>query len=243
MRTLSALALAALSGAHIVSRRFARFTMPAGVFGAHDGDDVFDWDNGSGPVTYYGMGAAAKITLPTLQTALRTDPAQLQLSATDPVLLAKVFDEDYRAAPVDIGLLFYDPATGQPGEEWLSHRGKADQVTITDEPIKPPSADDKVEEASMSTLTMTIAPQTVDLKRSRGRVANDPDQRLFRDPNDGFFKDVALAGVSQMNWGQAGTSSPATSAFNQSAAGAPSGLGSIFGGGGRGVISVGMNRY
>ena len=40
------------------------------------------------------------------------------------------------------------------------------------------------------------------------RQGTDVDQRLYRDEIDGFFKDVALAGTSQINWGIAGTASP-----------------------------------
>jgi len=238
MRSLSSLALAALSGASVVSRYIFRVTLPGGVFGASDGPDFFTWDNGSGPVDYYPLDAAAKVTLPPLQGALRTDSAVLGLSITDPVLLTDLLAGGYRAAPAEIAALLFE--NGVPGEEFLKFDGICDQATIDDTPFKPPAAGIKLEDPSISTLTMTLAPLTVDLERSRGRFATDTDQRVFRDANDSFFQDVALVGVSTINWGQAGSSSPAASAFNRSPEGAPSGLPGLAGGGG-GRISNPVN--
>jgi len=237
MRTFSTLVKSALSGSQVVARWIVRITLPGGTFGASDGPDWFTWDNGAGPVSFAPLGETAKVQIPSLQTALRTDPATLSFSATDPNVLTGAFDEPYRAAPTDIALLAFDPATGAPGEEVLRFRGKGDQVTIADEPVKPPSAGDGIDPPAASTLAMTVAPQTVDMKRSRGRYATDSDQKLFRDANDGFFKDVALVGVSQMNWGQAGPNAPATSIFNQSGNGSPSGgWGGVGGRGGLGGL-------
>jgi len=238
MRTFSTLVKTALSGGHVVARYIARFALPGGTYGAADGPDTFTWDNGSGAVTYYGLGETVKVTLPTVQASLRSDGATVQFSATDPNVLNGVFDANYRAAPTDIALLLFDPATGAPGEEVLRWRGLADQVTISDEPVRAPTAGSQVDPPTLSTLTLTVAPITIDMKRSRGRYATDPDQKLHRDSADGFFKDVALVGVSTINWGQAGPSAPATSALNQSTPGAPSGL---WGGlGGRGGLGIGQ---
>lgn len=243
MRTLSTLARTALSGGVVIARWIFRITLPGGTFGASDGPTQFVWNNGtSGNVTFEPLDAAAKVTIPALQTALRTDSALVQVSATDPMVLTGLLGGDYRAAPADIALLLFDPATGYPGEEFLKWRGKADQATIVDEPIKPPSAGDKLDPPSISTLSLSIAPQTIDMKRGRGRMATDTDQRLFRDANDSFFQDVALVGVSTINWGQAGPTSPAASAFNHSHTGAASGIGALAGaiGGGAGGARPGM---
>ena len=62
------------------------------------------------------------------------------------------------------------------------------------------------------------------MKRSSGRVGTDTDQRLFRDANDGFFQDVALVSLSNINWGISGTSSPVNVALNATTINAPNGV-------------------
>lgn len=228
MQTFSALVKAALSGADVVQRYIFRATLPSATYAASDAPDTFVWDNGSGPLSYVPLDAGLQVTLPTVQTANRTDKATLAVSATNPEVLAQLFDLDYRAAPCDIALLLFDPATGAPGEEVLRWRGRLDVAEINDQPAKADISKGKDDaQPQVSTLSVTVAPQTIDMKRASGRTATDVDQRLFRDTNDSFFQDVALVGVSTINWGIAGVSSPAQSATNAAPEHAPSGLGAF----------------
>jgi hypothetical protein len=224
MRTLSALALAALSGANVVARWIVRVTLPTGTFGASDGPDYFTWNG----LEYAPLTEVMRVTIPPVQAAQQNQGAVVQLSATDPNILAGLMQEPYRAAPVQISMLLFE--NGVPGEEFLKWDGLGDQIVIDDEPAKPPGgAGHDDEQPTTSTLSFKVAPRTVDMKRANGRWATNVDQQLFRDANDTFFQDVALVGVSTINWGQAGNSSPAASATNASPDGAPSGVASIIG--------------
>lgn len=204
MRSFSTLVKAALSGATVYSRWIVRGFLPGATYAASDGPDDLVWDNGAGGLTYHGFGAALQVSLPPVTTQTKPASATLSFSATDPAGMASLFADPYRNAPADICLLLNDPATGLPAEELLMARGRFDAAGIQDSAAKPmdPSA------PQISTLTLTVTPQTVDLDRVGVRQATDVDQRLHRDANDGFFRDVALAGTSKINWGVAGTNSP-----------------------------------
>lgn len=212
MRPLSATAIAALSGPSPVIRWIVRVTLPGPVvWGASDGPDYFTWDNGEGPVTYYPLDASLRVTVPGVQASLQNQGAVIQLSATDPNLLAQLMNEPYRAAPVEVAVLLFE--NGVPAEEFVKFDGPGDQIGIEDQPLKAPTASGHDDEApQVSTLTFKVAPRTVDLKRGNGRWATNVDQQFYRDPADTFFQDVALVGVSTLNWGQTGNSSPAGSA-------------------------------
>lgn len=204
-----------LGGASIATRWLVRGFVPGNTYAAADGEDSFVWNNGAGALTYTGFGAAMKISLPAQDAQSKVNAATLQLSGTDPAVLTGLFVENYRAQPAEIAFLAADPTTGAPAEEIIVHAGLMDVAAITDQPIK---SNDPTS-IQQSTLSLTISPPTVDLKRASGRYATDSDQRLNRDANDGIFKDVALVGLSQINWGIAGTSSPvqaatAAGAFN-----------------------------
>jgi hypothetical protein len=229
MRTLSTLGHAALSGGSVTMRWIVRINLPgSGWFGACDGPDSIVWNNGvTGNVTYVGCDAWLKVQLPALLGTPRPDAAVVSLSATDPRLIADLSTQPYRAAPTQIALLLFE--NGVPGEEWLKFDGIAGELTTEDAPmhVDAGGSGGKDDGPTISTATLTVWPETVDLKRSNGRWATNVDQQLFRDANDTFFQDVALVGVSQMNWGQAGSSSPAASASTAggaSAFGAPSGM-------------------
>lgn len=210
MRTFSALVKAALSGASVTSRFIVRAYLPGATYAASDSPSDFTWDNGAGALTYRGFDAALVVSLPTMDAQSKINAATLQLSATDPLVLTSLFQEPYRGAQCQIALLIFDPATGVPAEELILVDGLLDVGSITDQPAKAtdPGA------IQISTLSLTVQPRTVDMKRASGRVASDSDQRLFRDANDGFFKDVALVGISKINWGLAGSASPAQAATN-----------------------------
>ncbi len=229
MRTLSSLGLAALSGGAVTMRWIVRVNLPGtGWWGASDGPDDFVWNNGAtGNVTYVGCDVALGVQLPPMTGTPRPDPATASLSATDPRLLAQLIAEPYRAAPCQIALILFE--NGVPGEEWLKFDGLCGETTFEDAPLKLTSGGKDDGQPTASTISMTVWPKTVDLKRGAGRMATNVDQQLFRDAADTFFQDVQLVGVSQMNWGQAGNSSPAASATTSAANGAPSGLGSLVG--------------
>lgn len=217
-----------LAGASIATRWVVRGFVPGNTYAAADGEDTFSWNNGAGALTYTGFGAAMKIALPAQDAQSNVNAATLTLSGTDPAVLTSLFVENYRAQQAEIAFLAADPVTGVPAEEIILHAGLMDVAAITDQPVKATDFSPQ-----QSTLSLTISPPTVDLKRASGRYATDSDQRLNRDANDGIFKDVALVGLSQINWGIDGTSSPVQAA---TAAGATnplygiSGLGSLPGG-------------
>jgi hypothetical protein len=229
MRTLSALGLAALSGGSVTMRWIVRVNLPgSGWFGASDGPDNFVWNNGvTGALTYIGCDESLAVQLPQLTATPRPDPATVSLSATDPRLLAQLIDEAYRGAPCQIALILFE--NGVPGEEWLKFDGICGETTFTDAPVKVNAAGKEADAPTTSTVAMTVWPATVDMKRSNGRWATNVDQQLFRDAADTFFQDVALVGVSTINFGQAGNSSPAASATTRSAEGAASGIAALAG--------------
>jgi hypothetical protein len=204
MRSFSTLVKAVLSGATVPARWLVRGFLPGGTYGFSDGPDDITWNNGSGALSYRGFDQALKLSLPSVQAQNKTPAATISLSATDPVAMSSIFAAGYRGRVGEVALLINDPAIGAPGEELLIHRGRLDVATIEDQPAKPTD----LKAPQVSTLSVTITPYTADLKRKGGRFATDADQRLFRDTNDGFFKDVALAGKSQQYWGKAGAQVP-----------------------------------
>jgi hypothetical protein len=224
MRVLSALALAALTAPTVTQRWIVRVTLPSGTFGASDGPDFFTWQG----VEYVPLAEALRVTIPSVQAANQNQGAVVQLSATDPAILAVFLAEPYRAAPTQISLLLFE--NGVPGEEFLKWDGLGDQIVFDDEPAKLPTGKGKDDQQpQQSTLSFKVAPRTVDMKRVNGRWATNVDQQLFRDPDDTFLQDVALVGVSTINWGQSGSSAPAFSATNASVGGAPSGVAGLMG--------------
>ena len=225
MRSLSSLAKAALSGAHVVDRWIVRVNLPSvGWFGACDGPDTVVWNNGvTGPVSYIGLDAGLAVTLPPITGTPREDAASLTLAGTDPRLMASLLNEPYRGAPFQVCKLIFE--NGVTTEEFLKFDGWGGEATFADGQVK----DDQLDEVTIAAVSLTVWPKTVDLKRGPGRWATSADQQLFRDVNDDFFQDVALVGVSQMNWGQAGSSSPAASAITHAQTGAPSGMASLVG--------------
>jgi hypothetical protein len=196
---------AALSGATVTSRWIARSTLPGPViYAGSNAPDDFTWDNGSGPITYKGFDAAFGLTLAASDGQTKAGSTQITLSGTDPGVMASLFAEDYRGAPTDVCFLAFDPATGAPGDELVVARGVLDVGSLSDSAARP--ADPT--QPQVSTLTLTVTDKAVDLDRAGARTATDVDQRLYRDALDGFFKDVALAASSQINWGVAGSGSP-----------------------------------
>ena len=218
MRSFSNTVKAALAGGVVPQRYIVRVTLPGPtIWGASDGPAAFNWDNGStGSILFYPLAEGMRITFPPVQAANRNDAAIIALSATDPGVLSQMFQQTYRAAPTDIAALIFDPTTGNPAEEILRWRGKMDTAELTIQPARFDAATQKLS-PQIATLSMTVAAQTVDMKRGPGRSASDVDQRLFRDTNDGFFKDMAMAGISTINFGQSGPSSPASAAGNNQA--------------------------
>jgi hypothetical protein len=208
VKTFSDLFRQAFSGRTVTCRFIVRGYVAGATYAACDGPSDLTWDNGSGALTYRAFGEALRITLPTYDAQSKVNPATIALSGTDPAVLGSIFVEAYRAQPCQIALLIFDPATGAPAEEIVMVDGLMDVASISDSPAKP----DEPDTPQVSTLTLSVIPRTVDMKRGSGRYASDSDQRLHRDAADGFFKDVGLVAVSTINWGQAGPTSPARAA-------------------------------
>jgi len=200
VRPPSAPLLALLAGAEIGVRFFVRITLEDGVWAGSDAPDTFTFDD----VEYQGFDLAFAVEPPGLSRATRPTGGSVSLSGTDEAVLAGVFALDYRARPIETGLLFVDPDTGAYAEEWLLEKGRISHV---DEKIAAGSAADPTK-LRVSTVTAQISPISDLLARPGTRRRTDADQREYRDPLDGFLKDVGLVGTRTVNFGTEGANTP-----------------------------------
>jgi hypothetical protein len=209
MRTLSTLAKAVLSGANVPVKLIARFFLGSGDYFVSNDTGDWTWNNGAtGNVTYTGLGPSFGAQLPATQAQNQTTGPAVKLSGADVNILSTFYSEEYRARPIEVALLLVDPTTGLPGDEILIASGTGDTAQLDDDPAKPAEPGD----VQTATLTVQIAPKTVDLGRAGQRVACDLDQKLYRDAADEFFQDTHNISVAQINWGVAGPNSPAGAA-------------------------------
>jgi hypothetical protein len=199
---------ALLSGSEEIGvRTIARLHLTSGTWGASDHDEDWTWNS----LAYKGFGPAFRVNPNPATVSGRPQPGNLQLSATDPVVLSTFFAETYRNQLCEVGFVVVNNATGYM-EELLWSKARLDAASIeigeqkAEEPDKP----------AIATLTCTLAPFSADIGRPGVRTRSDQDQRLHRDTNDGFFKDVGVAAKTQINWGIKGPSSPASTLGNVS---------------------------
>ena len=208
MRVFSSRLQALLASGQVRITIFARLSLTSGLIGASDAMETFSWDNGAtGPVTFGGFGPAFKAAVPPSTAIIdaASTTGNLQLSGTDQRALTSFLGETYRAKSADIGILFFDPATGQPVEEYLAYRGLMDTGGVTDDPADPSDPSKSI----VSSLAVLLQPRTMDLSRPGTRTRSDADQRLYRDDADAFFQDVGLVAQTQINWDRGGPASPA----------------------------------
>jgi hypothetical protein len=208
VRTFSALVQGVLAGAVIPVRVIHRMFFTSGTYAVSDGLDDVVWNNGAGNLTYTGFGPSLGLQLPATQASGKTPAATITLSGADPNVLGSFFAETYRAQPVESAWLVTDPATGLPAEEVLINSGLADFAQLDEGAVDP--ADPS--KSTVSTLSLAVVPKTVGLTRAGQRIACDLDQKLYRDANDGFFKDTNNISAAEINWGVAGANSPASAA-------------------------------
>lgn len=200
MRTLSVLLQAVLGGLEIPARMIARFHMDDAVYGASDSPDTFTWDSQQ----YLGFDRAFGFDIGSNALSQRPSGGSISLSGTDPAVLEAAFLDDYRARRVEAGFVFADPSTGALSEEFMVLDGRMDNLKEAIQPHDPL----KPERPQIATITVGIAPVADQLARAGNRIRSDADQRAYRDPDDGAFKDVGLAGRSEISWGVAGANSP-----------------------------------
>jgi len=179
---------------------YARVTLDGGVWGAVDLRDDLTKD----AQDYYGFGAALVLGVPSLALEGRPQNGSITFSGTDERAMFGIFAEDYRARPVEAGLMFIDPSTGELDEEWALMAGQASHIvgkTAAGSATEPGKDRDATVTAEVMSLGAMMA-------RQGTRRRTDADQRKFRDADDGFFKDTAIVGVLPFNWGNAGANSP-----------------------------------
>ncbi len=209
MRSFSSRLQGLLAAGQIRMQVFARLSLASGLIGASDASETFVWDNGvTGPVTFGGFGQAFKASVPPSTTTIdaSSTTGTLQLSGTDPKVLATFLGESYRAKQCDVGLLMFDLSTGEPVEEVIAFRGLMDTSSVSDNP----AAVDDPAAPIVSQLSLLLQPKTIDMSRKGTRARSDTDQRLYRDANDAFFQDVGSVAQTQINWDRGGPSSPAS---------------------------------
>jgi hypothetical protein len=210
MRNLSNALKSVLAGSSLGVRTIARLNLGSGLYCVCDGEENLVW-NGA---TYTALGEALVLNPGAITTDGRGQGSNISLSGTDPVLLNTFFNEVYRGRPAEIALLFLDPSTGQPFEEVLLSSGKMDVVNhdIGAQKVAEP------DRPTVSTLSLTLTAATTEMDRAGVRTRSDTDQKTHR-AGDGFFKDVATAGRSQIAWGRDGVSSPIKAAASVGAGG------------------------
>lgn len=200
MRSFSAAASALLASGRFGLRVIARLVLPSGTWGASDAAESFTY----GGQTYLGFDRAFEADVDPQAADGKGSGGRLRLSATDPALLATFQDEDYRARQATAGVLIVDPATGLGVEDITLLDARLDNASIDDGAMKPAEPGAQV----FSTLTVEMAPRAIDMDRNGVRTRSDEDQRTFRDPDDGFFKDVRQLPNTEITWGDKGPKNP-----------------------------------
>ncbi len=194
MLTLSTEIKDALKRQRIEVLSFGRFHLESGVWALTDGDDGFSLAG----QFFKAAGDGFSFTLPAQTTRDRPPAATVSLSATDRDLLSTFWEEDYKGRLCELGFLFFDPASRAFLGERLVWKGPLDNAGIDygAQDLQDPS------KVSVSTLTISVSGQGDQMNRPGTRVRSDADQRAFRDPDDGFFKDVAIGLKAEIWWGR-----------------------------------------